>query len=179
MREYLEYVLNRSGAAAVGFKLMYGQAGEYPELLPILAEREGRILHLVRQNALDVVLSRETAWARRQYHARHGESVSELRLHLEPGDVIEKIRNYLREMKRGYALVARSGLPTLEVSYEDLCSGTTSFAALLAFLGVGANDIPLASTLQKLNPPERRRILENYDEVAAAMDASGLGHLLA
>src|SRR5688572_33465139 len=41
----------------VGFKLMYKQLGLYPEILAYLVQRRIRVLHLIRRNHLDVMLS--------------------------------------------------------------------------------------------------------------------------
>src|SRR5688572_2767565 len=54
---YLDELFCRS--RTVGFKLMYPQLRQYPELFAYIVSRRVRIVHLTRINQLDVVISEE------------------------------------------------------------------------------------------------------------------------
>src|SRR5439155_9377077 len=72
----------RPGVDAVGFKLMYSQLIIIAKpLMPALWLKRVRIVHLMRRNALDVVLSKEAGQARRGVlHAREGQPVEAVRV---------------------------------------------------------------------------------------------------
>ena len=69
LERYLERVFrDRSNATAIGFKLMYGQATAYPGVRSYLRRHEVRVVHLVRHNLLDVVVSMNAALSRCPSH---------------------------------------------------------------------------------------------------------------
>src|SRR5687768_11132775 len=45
----------------VGFKLMYGQLRKHPEILTYMMIRRLRVVHLIRRNHIDVIVSEEVA----------------------------------------------------------------------------------------------------------------------
>ena len=75
----------RPGIDAVGFKLMYSQLTRISKpLMPALWLKRARIIHLMRRNALDVVLSKQAGEARQGVlHARDGQEVEAVRLRLD------------------------------------------------------------------------------------------------
>jgi LPS sulfotransferase NodH len=155
----------RPGLAAVGFKLMYGQAGDHPRILDYLAEHRGLVVHLRRRNLLDVVISRELAAARDLYHARQSDAVPPARLRLEPLALLQELDDLERE---GVGVTRRCrhlGLDTLEVAYEELRADTRRFADLLEFLGVDTDTTGLRSTLKRLNTRSHHEAVENYRQV--------------
>ncbi len=63
---YLDELYRQPGA--VGFKLMYSQLRQYPEILAYLVRHHISVVHLVRQNHLDVVISGAVAARTGQTH---------------------------------------------------------------------------------------------------------------
>jgi len=171
LEAFLDHVFRpRSGIAAVGFKLMYGQAGANPALVDSLERREVAILHLVRRNLLDVVVSQEAAVASGVFHAREGEPAPPpVTVRVNAGELVQRLTRAVRETERARQRFARPGRASLEVAYEDLLAEPSGFEAVLAFLGVPPPPRPLASTLQKLVTKPRRETIENYDRVAAVL----------
>ena len=60
----------RDGIDAVGFKLMDNQAAAIPSLPDVLRAQGVVVVHVVRRNSLDVVLSMELARLSGRWHAR-------------------------------------------------------------------------------------------------------------
>ena len=168
----------RPGILATGFKLMYGQAGAHPGIFRYLAAEGGRVVHLIRRNLLDIVLSRHVAAARELYHAREGDRVAPARIRLETSDLIPALRREERERERARERLARSGLGSLEVVYEDLTRDAGRFVEVLRFLGLAPGEARLRSTLKKLNALPHREVIENYEEVARALESSAFGGFL-
>jgi LPS sulfotransferase NodH len=156
----------RPGIDAAGFKLMYSQLDAARPLLPALVARRVVVIHLVRRNALDVLVSRHSAAARGTHHAR--ERVDPVRVHLPAKDLVSRISEHERSVETARRLLARVRLPCREVAYEDLVADRDrQFALLFSFLGT--DPAAPTSALTKLNPASHRELIENYDEVRSAL----------
>ncbi len=161
-------------AESVGFKLMYAQLRAFPWLLAYLAVRRVRVLHVVRTNKFDQVLSRIVARETNQYHVLPGEEVIEARVRVDVDELVEQMDWEERKVAQFRRLLALLPVPTCEVSYEALLSGETGFDALLHFVGV-APEGDLESRLTRLSSRSYEERIENYDEVRKALGARVLG----
>jgi LPS sulfotransferase NodH len=162
----------RPGIDAIGFKLMYSQLTRISRpLMPALWLKRVRIIHLVRRNALDVVLSKEAGAARQgKLHARDGDQVEQVRLNLDTQSLVRRMTLHERAIAGARVRFKKVGLPYTEVVYEDLASDEGRFADLFEFLGVEA--APVTSSLQKLNPTSHEELIENYGEVREALEGT-------
>jgi LPS sulfotransferase NodH len=164
---YLEEVYSSPSMEAVGLKLMYGQLQAYPWLLAYIALRRVRVVHLVRTNLLDVILSRKTAEARRQYHAQASDSVDHVAVHLQTEQLVSQLESLQRSVDTIRRLLRLLPAPCLEVSYEHLTVGQTALDDVLQFLNVTPK--PLSSRLTKLNRDAKPSLIANYQEVEDAL----------
>jgi hypothetical protein len=171
-RYLAEAFRERPGIDAVGFKLMYSQLTRISRpLMPALWLKRVRIIHLIRRNALDVVLSLEAGAARGgQLHARDGQEVERVRLRLQPDDLLRRMTLHERAIAGARVRFKRVGLPYREVVYEDLAEDESGFASLFEFIGV--EPAPATSSLQKLNPTAHEELIENYGEVREALEGT-------
>jgi hypothetical protein len=162
----------RPDVDAIGFKLMYSQLTRISKpLMPSLWLKRARIIHLIRRNALDVVLSKEAGAARRgKLHARAGEDVERVRIRLQTDDLLRRMTLHERAIEGARVRFKRVGLPYREVVYEDLADDDRGFASLFEFLGV--EPAPVSSSLQKVNPTVHEELIENYGEVRQALDGT-------
>lgn len=162
----------RPGIDAIGFKLMYSQLTRISKpLMPALWSKRVRIIHLMRRNALDVVLSKEAGEARRGVlHAREGESVESVRIRLRTEDLLERMNAHDRAIEAARNRFRRVGLPYREVVYEDLVRDESGYESLFRFLGV--EPAPVSSSLQKVNPTVHEELIENYGEVRDALEGT-------
>jgi LPS sulfotransferase NodH len=168
----------RPGIDAIGFKLMYSQLTRISRpLMPALWMKRVRIIHLIRRNALDVVLSKEAGAARGgRLHAREGNQVEQVRLNLDTESLLRRMTLHERAIAGARVRFRRVGLPYTEVVYEDLAADESGFASLFEFLGVEA--APVSSSLQKLNPTSHEELIENYGEVRDALAETEFASLL-
>ena len=163
----------RPGLDAVGFKLMYSQLTRIAKpLTPALWLKRVRIIHLMRRNALDVVLSRAAGEARRGVlHAREGQPVESVRLQLPTDDLLKRLTAHERQIEGARVRFKRVGIPYTEVIYEDLVADEKrGFDSLFRFLGV--DPAPVSSSLQKVNPTSHEELIENYGEVRQALEGT-------
>jgi LPS sulfotransferase NodH len=163
----------RPGVDAIGFKLMYSQLTRIAKpLTPALWLKRVRIIHLMRRNALDVVLSRDAGEARRGVlHAREGQSVEAVRVRLRTDDLLKRLTAHERQIEGARVRFKRVGIPYTEVIYEDLVADEKQgFDDLFRFLNV--EPAPVSSSLQKINPTSHEELIENYGEVRDALEGT-------
>jgi len=169
----------RPGIEAIGFKLMYSQLTRVARpLMPALWLRRARIIHLLRRNALDVVLSKEAGEARRgRLHARSGDEIETVRIRLSTDDLLDRMTAHDRQIEGARVRFKHVGVPYTEVFYEDLVANEKQgFDSLFRFLGV--EPAPVSSSLQKVNPTEHDELIENYAEVRDALEGTKFAELL-
>jgi Sulfotransferase domain len=165
-------------AGAVGFKFMYSQFRHYPWIAPYIALKRVRIVHLVRGNKLDHVLSRMGARSRGKYHARPGEEVATPKLQVEPEELLRRLAWEETKVRRGRMILSVLRSPVLEVTYEELAADRSAFTGVLDFLGVDPQPELLRSQLQKWSRGTYEERIENYSEVRAALAGTKYEHVL-
>ncbi len=154
--------------AVVGMKLMYGQVDRYPEVMPWLRDNDVRFIHLIRENSLDMIVSRELAAARGTHSML--KDLPMVRLKLEPDNLLQELDRCAQEIEHFRSLC--SGFPCHEVTYEAFVDDmATQAKRILDFLGLPA-ERKLSSVLKKTNPNAKADTIENWDEVVSALEGS-------
>jgi LPS sulfotransferase NodH len=169
---YLNAVYGRDDVDCVGFKLIYKQATLNPGVLAYLSLRRAKVVHLIRSNVLDSVISWETARARRLFHARQGDDVKPAKVELDAAALLDRLdyHEYAITVARGWIRNLR--LPYTETFYEELTGPKRDekLARILSFLGVEPS--ALGSDLVRMNPTEHSELLTNYDEIRDTLRGS-------
>ena len=166
VRRYLDrFYADRSGVAAIGFKLMYSQLR--PEIWSWLEAHEADVLHLVRHNPLKILISKAAAEATGRRHLAPGERHEPEPVALDVASLGPSLDRITSQVEAHRARIAE--LHHLEISYEELLDRPQAlFDRCFGFLGVEPQPTELA--LRKLTPNTLRDALANYDEVAAALE---------
>ena len=174
---YLDTLYRAPGT--VGFKLMYAQLRRYPEILAYLIQRRIRVLHLVRLNHLDVVLSYTVKAKTGKAHVLAGQLVpDDISVELDTQTLIRRLKWLQLQQSLARALLNWCGLVHLEVAYEDLLQGHAQFRPIWDFLSLEpTHDMP-RSTLVKIRQKGHRQVIRNYDEVRQVMADSEFAGLL-
>lgn len=177
---YLRRLYGHEAASdAVGLKLMYGQVAT--GLLEFFALRRVRVVHLIRGNFLDAVLSYEVAKARGLFAVREGDDVPAVKIRLDPGRLLTRLDEHEFAVTRARHAILRYRLRWLEVFYEDLVGRRDEILeSILRFLDVddvGASE--LSSTFVPVDDVPRREVLENFDEVHEALVRTRFAWMLA
>lgn len=161
----------------VGFKLMYGQFKHYPEILFGLMKGRYKIIHLVRENHLDVILSGINKGIHGVGHSK--ESISQNPVYLDPGSILKLLRRKERCFSFAKCFMSALPLPVYTLSYEKLSSVADDGAEeLLRFLGVSNPDITLSSNFKKLAKGSYTDRIANYQEVVNALNGTRYEYLL-
>jgi LPS sulfotransferase NodH len=165
---YLDALYCQPGA--VGFKLMYTQLQKYPEILVYLLVRRVKVVHLVRQNQLDVLISRAVKNKIRRAHVLNGNKPPEdVQVSLNTEKLLARLGRRNKRIQTARWLMRRSMLPQLEVTYEDLISDPSSYQRLFLFLGIGIGDHIPESKLVRIGGKEQSQVISNYEEVKNAL----------
>lgn len=163
----------------VCFKLMYSQLRRYPEILPYLLRNRVRVVHLVRENHLDVLISYAVKREIGRAHVLAADDRPRATTVDLPASSLLR-RMWWLQLKHDTArrLLGSSGLLHLEVSYEELVRDPGRFADILAFVGVSTVGEQPRSHILKTRQGGQRDVIANYDEVARALGGTRFAVLL-
>jgi hypothetical protein len=174
---YLGGLYGRKGI--VGFKLMYDQLRGFPEIYPYLIFKRIRIIHLVRKNLLDIVISTNVARASGRSHDFDGKvRTRDTRVHLDPGQTIRFLERLQRKERMIGALMKVTPAPRILITYEELLADPSRIERLVQFLSPGSKAGLPSSKLKKRQRREHRESITNYEEIESALNARGFGHYL-
>lgn len=162
---------------AVGFKLIYWQAmgSEYYEKLPRqLASIEGlKVIHLVRTNKLDLVVSKKVALKTNKWLAlNRKETHSDMKITITPSEMEEGL-NLNTELEERFEKLF-DGCPGIKVSYEDIVGDPQKeIGKILDFLGLPGTELKTGTHKQLSEKPSE--IIENYIALKSYFQHSGYG----
>lgn len=161
---YLSYVYSyKENVNAIGFKLMYHQLWHSPEVLVYLLLKKIFVVHLIRRNILDVILSKEALLIRGSFHSF--DKVGQVQVKLNTSNLLKRLEWLDTKIKLAKKLFSCSGVPYVEVDYEKLKSNPSSFNDILNFLGIEPAKQKLETSLRKLSKGSHMEIITNYEEV--------------
>jgi LPS sulfotransferase NodH len=158
----------RPDVKAVGVKLVYGHLG--PDVLAYFSARRVRIVHLVRHNVFDAMLSYEVAKARGLYATRIGDSVPPVTVTLDPATLRSRLEEHEFSIVHARAAILRYRLPWTDVSYEELVARRDeTLQSVCRFLHVSPRVEGLQSSFAPVDDVPRSDVVENFDEVCEAL----------
>jgi len=162
---------------AVGFKLMYGQLAQFPEILPRLILGRYTIIHLVRENLLDVVLSEHRA--ARTGLAHTTQAVEQVAVKLNVVELHRRLVFLSRCMSMTRWALRALPLDFRELSYEQLTTNPqAALESVMQQLGILSDGVCFRSERQKISSGDYRGKIENYDEVHRALAGTAFEDLL-
>lgn len=174
---YVERDGRRVSARAFGFHVKptqlrnvqgLGPAG-WPGFVAAMHARGWRIIHLWRENALAQFLSWERAKVIGRTHVRSRGELSKAKVRLDPDTIVRRLGNRVCRLEEERA--ALRDLPHVDLSYErDLRDAQTRERALDRVLAhIDMPRAPMSSPLLRMGLPRLSDMIENYDEIAAAL----------
>ena len=162
---------------ALGFKLMYDQLALFPEVFPDWFKRRFKIIHLVRSNPLDVVISRQRARSTGMAHA--WSDVPSKSVELDASRLRRQLRLEVAKVAAARALLRVLPVASHEITYETLCEREEeTLRDVMRFLGIGAEGVRYSSGLRKIASGAYRARIANYDQVRASLAGTRFARLL-
>jgi hypothetical protein len=173
----LEQFYRDGGSRVRCFKAMYNQLARPFALGYLLSHREIRVIHLTRQNLLNMHVS--TLLMQKRHELQATRPMAPLWIRVNPEKAIAAMREAARRHQHFDALF--SGHERLAIAYESLFDGSrlhpVTTRRICEFLGVSPH--PMQSRIIKLNPRSLRDMVANFDELAEAVSHSEFSGMLA
>jgi len=165
---------------SVGFKLMYSHLRNYPDIFPYLAFKRIKIIHLVRKNYLDIIISEKIADFTGKSHTTDKTEVNSETLYLDPVETLNKILKLESNTKKIRKLISKFIMCNkLEVYYEDVVNDpVTTLSKVKFFLDIDISADQIQSNLKKRQTKKKSEIISNYDEIYSTLINAGFGSLL-
>ena len=157
----------------IGFKLMYDHLFRKPEILVNLISEGYKIVHLVRENPVDVMVSYALAKQNQRFFAE--EEVENKKIHLDPQAFKKEVQK--QDFKVGLARIILAVIPNsvLNITYDNLLQdkdGTLDLITQFLVVPRVEQTEAVESSLKKINKKSHEEIIENYAEVKAAFDGT-------
>lgn len=157
----------RQGTEAIGMKLMYEQLWKNPCVWLYMMRHRVRVVHIIRINLLDIILSLETVKARKTPHALASHAVETPAVTLDPSTLVSTLKTFEFRVRVARWLLTLLPIEHLDIAYEQLMADPSILDDAFRFLGV---DIPPespthASRFKKLNTASKSDLIENYVEI--------------
>lgn len=174
---YLDSVYRSPGA--VGFKLMYSQVRAYPEIVSYLIRKRIRVVHLVRRNHLDVLISFAVKREIGRAHLLSPEDrPRDVGVDIDTTSLVKDLRRLQFKHDVGRKLLRASRLGHVEVAYEDLVREPRHFERVLEFLRIRADQGLPESNIVKTRLGRQSEVVTNYEAVRAVLLNSQFAGLL-
>jgi LPS sulfotransferase NodH len=176
--QYMDMLVEEffEGHQALGFKLMYRQLLKQVEILPKMVRDRYHIIHLVRENYLDVLISEEIT--RRRGEAHSNKEVESPSVYLKPSSLVRVLKAKKVRVDAARFVLRKLPLPVLEVAYESLLQDleamlckTTDFLSVPSYTGY-------ESAFKKISSAPDWERIENYEEVREALVDTAFSSLL-
>jgi LPS sulfotransferase NodH len=166
--------------SSVGFKLMYSHLLKYPEILAFIAYKRLKIVHLIRNNFLDIVISEKLAELSGKSHTTTSTETNTQTIQLEPSEVLNRIKKldqntqFIRKL-----MVFMKMNNTIEIYYEDLLQNTSdAMADVKSFLNIDLASEQKTSNLIKRQTKNKENLISNYDELKNAFSITEYKNLI-
>ena len=165
---------------AVGYKLMFNTLVKRPEIFLKMIANQFKIIHLIRNNYLDVIISRENAWGKSENRVQHTNIDVKLEpIYLNTTTLLQEIRQLEARIQKHKSFLHVMPIPTLQIEYEELCTHTdTVLSSIVNFLGLSNSEITYKSNLKKINKGKYSEKIANYKEVKNLLSNTKYENLL-
>lgn len=162
----------------IGFKIMYNQIQQYPEVLLKIILDGYHVIHLVRNNHLDILISRASAQKYKFFHITSDNSGTK-QVTLDTSSLIRRLGLYEKMYQLARITLNLMPIPVLEVSYESLVENqNVVLSSITDFLQVDSSYENFESELKKVNSGAYKEKIANYDEVCQTLENSKYAHFL-
>jgi hypothetical protein len=161
----------------IGYKIMYDQLVKRPEAIYPLIKQNYKFIHLVRDNFLDIVLSKKNMRKNKIAHA--SQEVNLDKIYLDPKTLMAELAFLDFKVKVFRAFLSVLPNQSIEISYADLCDNKDGvMAEVLRFFEIEPEAIEFKSSLVKMAKGSYASKIENYQEVVQILNGSRFQHLL-
>ncbi|MFT6308895.1 MAG: LPS sulfotransferase NodH [Halioglobus sp.] len=173
---YLRNLYARPGN--VGFKLQYSHYKRFPEIMVYLFFKKIKVIHLVRDNSLDLVISQELSQHTGTSHTTEEENLQKLNFELNAEQCIARIKKLENKKMFTRKLLSILFPGHLEITYERLLDGVDNFDQVIEYLHLTKKHGDFKSDLVKRQTSDKRFLVSNFKELENSLKKAGLAHLI-
>ena len=162
---FLDRYYQQPGCNAIGFKLMYSEVRWLPYACPhvmsYIKKHEISVIHIIRENILKTLISREVARTQNVYHAKSSIEIKKIRINTNT------LLKGLGKIKRENEWWAEqlSGGDYMSVTYEEFVADKDSISKqMLSYLSID-NYHELGSSNVKITSDNLKDVVENYTDI--------------
>lgn len=174
IKAYLSAIHSLPGFRAIGFKLLLDQLVKYPSLTDWIDAENVHIIHLIRDNPLEILLSKTRARQTNEWHS--SKDVAQCSSVLPSGqpllDALEAIVRTDLDIQHFVR-----GRRHTTIHYDDLVESPKD-VLLPSLLALGLGPAGLSSPTKKLNRLPLREAIGNFAEVAETLTGTTFETLL-
>jgi LPS sulfotransferase NodH len=157
------------GKMAIGFKMVQGHSKGFEDFFDVLRTLRFRVLHMTRRNLLRQAISAMVARETKVFNATDYKPEAQRTFTFPPPEILRWMRKKIRRSAQYRTRLGESGLPVLDIAYEDFRDDKAGFyREVCDFLGVPFQ-VPEASAQSIMTPEPLRELLTNYDAVARSL----------
>ena len=161
----------------IGFKIMYNQLVRCPEVLAKFAFDRYKIIHLVRDNFLDIAISGASMEQNKLIHVK--KEVNANPVSLEAESLIQGLSRLEAQLNLARLLLKIIPNPVLEINYDELYHNRDqALETILDFLGVPLAQNKLFSDRQKIHQGSYQQKIANYEQVVQTLAGTKFEKLL-
>ena len=147
---------------------MYNQLRGRLELWLLIVLQRHKVIHLIRGNILEQLVSSRTAAITGVYQSK--ESMPIVKISLHESSLLAEIRKNKSRIDNYRKLIKLTGIPYIEVSYENLLlKRNAELNRVASFLDSKIGQYEDLSALKKINTYTLKERLENYDNIASLL----------
>jgi len=147
----------------VGFKISYDQLRDFNYLTKYIQETNLKVIHLLRQNILEQLVSLLAAKKRKIFHSNT--ELKQISILLDPQKTINMLDKIKKEQNK-YRTMYSTSNPYIEITYENFFNSYEETSKkIFRFLEVIDMDIEKPN-LKKLNMDPLKKIIHNYHDIA-------------
>lgn len=170
--QYLERLSHYPGThRAIGFKLMHSQLAKRPEILLKLILSRYKIINLVRENPLDIIISK--ANLRRSGSPHFKEEQALKTIELQPSLLLKELQKQDRKTQFMKTMLNLLPIQVLNITYESLCNNQQVVVdSVLNFLGAEENKASLNSNLKKISKGQYSQKIANFEEIKVTLSGT-------
>lgn len=164
--EYFDYIFSLNGHKAIGFKLMHDQMKWMPGIVDYIKENNIKIIHIHRENTLEILASLLTMKKRGYAHkSKSSNSLDKVQIEM-PVDKVEKKLDTIYQASMKWKSMFSSYKHYHLIKYEEyVADRDNQNKSMLDFIGVDSSE-KLTSELQKVNTLSLKDVITNYDDIA-------------
>ena len=161
----------------IGFKIMYNQLVRHPEVLAKLVADNYKIIHLVRENYLDLAISSASMVQNGLIHTKTDVKANPVTL--DPPLLLKYLSRQESFLSFAQLLLKALPIPKLQITYNDLCKAQeATLNSLTDFLEIPNSEYILSSDRKKVNKGSYRQKIANYDQVRQALSGTKFAKML-